>query len=182
MPAAYDSDVFDPAVNSNLNPKTRVASFTHLEGAARFVAIKDLPSWQQIQEMASWFGPYDVVVSFLRKECNMELKPLLLELVKMGLVVGGSRKDFMHISALTMRRKQKSGTALAVLEHYTRDVMAAPSVITNSRPLNYPWPPQCLRSPMGLRQRPRSRPRLNPRPRPCFRSRPYSRPRLDSRL
>jgi hypothetical protein len=168
MPTAYDSDVFDPAVNSNLNPKTRVASFTHLEGAARFVAIKDLPSWQQIQEMASWFGPYDVVVSFLRKECNMELKPLLLELVKMGLVVGGSRKDFMHISALTMRRKQKSGTALAVLEHYTRDVMAAP--------------PQCLRSPMGLRQRPRSRPRLNPRPRPCFRSRPYSRPRLDSRL
>jgi hypothetical protein len=41
MPAAYDSDVFDPAVNSNLNPKTRVASFTHLEGAARFVAIKN---------------------------------------------------------------------------------------------------------------------------------------------
>ena len=47
LPAKFNDYVFAKAEN----PRSRVRQFQHLKDNALFKRIKDLPAWQQIQEM-----------------------------------------------------------------------------------------------------------------------------------
>jgi len=62
MPAAFDTYEFSSAQN----PCTRVPKFSAFKDRALFDRIKDLPRWQQMQELTPWFRTFDVVIVYLR--------------------------------------------------------------------------------------------------------------------
>jgi hypothetical protein len=63
FPAKFDEYTFKEAEN----PRSRVRQFQCLKDNALFQRIKDLPAWQQMQEMQPWFRPPDIILVFLRE-------------------------------------------------------------------------------------------------------------------
>jgi hypothetical protein len=54
-----------------INPNTRVRQFEHLKDRQLYDAIKDLPPWQQMQELFPWFNAFDVLIVYLVDEENL---------------------------------------------------------------------------------------------------------------
>jgi hypothetical protein len=64
MPAEYDEYEYQNAVN----PKSRTPQFGDLKGAAFVAAMKDLPTWQGMQELGEWVQPVETIITFLHTE------------------------------------------------------------------------------------------------------------------
>lgn len=54
-----------PTAAASVLDQVRVPQYGHLKGLALYDAIKDLPDWQQMQEMTPWFGPLSIVLRYL---------------------------------------------------------------------------------------------------------------------
>lgn len=54
----------------------RVPQYTYLKGRDLYKAIKDIPDWQQMQELQPFFGVLDIAMAYLHREEGIEFGPI----------------------------------------------------------------------------------------------------------
>jgi hypothetical protein len=58
--------VYSYAFKFAVNPRTRVPQFSTFKDRALYDRIKDLPRWEQMQELDPWFRSIDVIIAYLK--------------------------------------------------------------------------------------------------------------------
>lgn len=64
LPPAFTQYQFSHAIN----PMTRTWQFGHLKDAQLFNTIKNIPRWQQCQDLSPWLSSLDVMIFYLLDE------------------------------------------------------------------------------------------------------------------
>jgi hypothetical protein len=119
----------------SVNPSTRVRQFEHLKGPQLYDAIKDLPPWQQMQELFPWFTVFDVLVTYLLDEEGLLFAMdtdthNLRHAENVLMLIGYPPKLFGCKSTIKSKRQKKSkvlATILSLIRHHTPRTPLPPS-------------------------------------------------------
>lgn len=132
----------------------RVPQYGHLKGLALYDAIKDLPDWQQMQEMTPWFRPLSIVLRYLSTHERYTYlfdvkhksgKDALKRLTEMGFPV---RPDMTRLRMLDSLRKTMSSIlrqlelSLKFLQSHIPPVLCPPSGLEEVT-ITIPGPVDC---------------------------------------